>query len=50
MFNQRELALLSLCLQFALSNINDLEELADENIQCELEALKDKIDVDRIDD
>lgn len=44
MFNIRELALLSLCLQFALSNIYDLEEIADENLQDELELLKDKID------
>jgi hypothetical protein len=43
-FNQREVALLSLCLQFALSNIDAIEELADENIKGELEDLKMHVD------
>jgi hypothetical protein len=43
-FTLRELALLSLCLQFALSNIDALEEVADENIQGELEQLQARVD------
>jgi demethoxyubiquinone hydroxylase (CLK1/Coq7/Cat5 family) len=43
-FNQREIALLSLSLQFSLSNIDAIEEIADEHLQDELEQLKNKVD------
>lgn len=46
-FNERELALLSNCLNFILDRIGALNWLldeADENIKPELEDLKNKID------
>ena len=42
-FNERELAMLDLCLEFSLSNIDVLEEIVNENIESELNTLKQKL-------
>jgi len=44
MFSNREIALLHLCIDYCLANIEHLEEIADENIADELEQLKVKLE------
>lgn len=41
---EREIALLHQCVEFSLANIDHLEEITDENVQAELEALKHRLD------
>jgi hypothetical protein len=43
-FTVRELALIALCVGFGKSNIEELEEVADEDISQEIQALLDKIE------
>ena len=41
--SSREIALLHQCVEFALSNIDHIEEITDEDVQGELEALRDRL-------
>jgi hypothetical protein len=43
-FSERQIALLSLCVGFALANTDDIEEVADEHIVDELRELEKLIE------
>lgn len=42
-FDDREMALLDQCLEFAHANIGELEEITDENIEVEIADLLNKL-------
>ena len=44
--NTREIALLHQCIEHSLSHIEEIEDITDEHIEDELEALKGKLETE----